>query len=104
MLICDDDLDMANLIASILRVEGIASAFARDTEEAKAMLAARTYDAMILDLVLPGQSGESLLYELRTNGSTPELPVVVVSGNVAKMDAQIGGDLGVLDRIPKPID
>lgn len=74
--------------------------------EAREHMAAVTYDAMTLDLLLPGESGISFLQQLRSNPLTAALPVIVVSAVAEDGRKQLEHAvvLTVLDWLGKPID
>lgn len=78
---------------------------ARDAKEAKSLLAQRSFDAMTLDIVLPGQDGISLIDELRADERTRHLPIVVVALDAEENRSRHTGDaFGIIDWLPKPVD
>jgi PAS domain S-box-containing protein len=105
VLVCEDDPDIARLLGMILEQGGLSSDIAHDAASARAMLGRGHYEAMTLDLALPGEDGISLLHWMRDDARLASLPVVVVS---AKADegrrALSAGAVGVLDWLTKPID
>lgn len=104
VLVCEDDQDVARLLCMMLEREGYGVDVAYDAAEAKHLLAERSYAAMTLDLMLPGQDGISLIRELRRGGRTP-VPIVVVSARAEQGRAELnGGAFGVIDWLEKPID
>ena len=104
VLICEDDKDIARLLAIILRNGGVSVDIVYDAEQAKNMLRRNHYDAMTLDLILPGQDGISLIRELRSHDATKELPIVVVSAKMKEGRLAINGDFSAIDWLEKPID
>ena len=105
ILICEDDLDVAHLLAMMLEREGFRPEVAVDAGMARRMLRERRYAAMTLDLMLPDQDGISLIRELRADAATSRLPIVVVSVRAGAGRTQLnGGALGVVDWLAKPID
>ncbi len=105
ILICEDDPDIARLLEMMLSEDGFESDIAATANEAETLLSQRNYDAMILDLGLPGKDGITLLRELRDNPETRDLPVIVVSATAKKGKKQMNGSaLGVVDWMEKPID
>jgi len=107
ILICEDEPDVARLIQMILERGGFSSDIASDAEEAKELLAEEAYDAMTLDLMLPGRNGLSLFRELRNNPATENLPVIVVSAKAAEGRREFNGNAiagGIIDWLGKPID
>ena len=105
ILICEDDVDVAHLLALMLEREGFRPDVAANAAAAKQMLRQRRYAAMTLDLMLPDQDGISLIRELRTGDATSRLPIVVVSVRAGEGRTELdGGAVGVVDWLAKPID
>ncbi len=105
ILICEDEPDVARLLQMILERGGFSSDIAFGAEEAKKNLGENSYDAMTLDLMLPGQNGLSLFRELRNNPETENLPVIVVSAKAHEGRREINGNaIGIIDWLEKPID
>ena len=104
VLVCEDDIDTARVLAALLEGRGLGADIAFSAEEAWQKLAANAYVAMTLDLRLPGQDGLSLLRQIRGEPRTAGLPVVVVSGSEP---GRAGGEmaaLNVADWVLKPVD
>jgi PAS domain S-box-containing protein len=78
VLLVEDDAGFARLLEAELMVKGLSSVWAPDAETADRLLAQMTPRAVVLDLMLPGDSGEEFLARLRTSRGI-ELPVVVVT-------------------------
>jgi DNA-binding response OmpR family regulator len=78
-LIVEDDRAIAQLLATILRMQGYRTINAFDGDAVIAQLATALPQLITLDLNLPGMSGAALLRRLRANPATAELPVIVVS-------------------------
>lgn len=73
--------------------------------QAKQQLAKQKYQAMTLDLVLPDQSGISLIKELRSQSDTRSLPIIVISGKAQEGRHALSGEgVSVLDWLDKPIN
>ena len=105
ILVCEDDSFIARSLCLTLAKGGFASDIASDAAEARILLANGHYDAMTLDLVLPGESGISLLNWIRSQEKYCALPVVVVSTSVEQANDHLAGaTIGVIDWIEKPID
>ena len=98
ILIIDDDIHINALLTEALTAEGYTVSKAFSGTEALLVLSNRRPDLILLDLMLPGLSGEELLPKLR------DIPVIVVS---AKADTADKVDLltgGAADYITKPFD
>ncbi len=105
VLICEDDPDVARLLGLMLTQAGLASDIAFDAEQARRRLLEGSYEAMTLDLALPGEDGVSLLRWMRRQERLRHLPVVVVSARAEESRRRLsGGAVGIVDWIPKPID
>ncbi|HJV87657.1 MAG TPA: PAS domain S-box protein [Noviherbaspirillum sp.] len=105
VLVCEDDPDVARLLALMLAQAGLASDIAFDAEQARSRLLEGGYEAMTLDLALPGEDGISLLRWMRAQEDLRNLPVVVVSARAEESRHRLsGGAVGIIDWIPKPID
>jgi len=105
ILVCEDDVDIANLLAIMLEREGFGADVAVDAAAARRMVRERRYAAMTVDLTLPDQDGISLIRALRAEPATSRLPIVVVSVRAKEGRTELnGGALGVVDWLAKPID
>ena len=105
ILVCEDEPDIAAVIAGLLERAGYTVEIAANAAQAKEALADGDFAAMTLDIQLPDQDGISLLKELRRNANTAELPIVVVSARSVDSLGEIGGDaFGLIDWIEKPLD
>lgn len=98
VLIIDDDEDIGNLEQEVLERAGYAVLRAYSGTEARLLLKNERPDLILLDLMLPGLSGEELLPQLHG------IPVIVVSAKAAVCD-KVGLLLGgAADYITKPFD
>ncbi len=79
VLICEDERDMANLIAIYLKHARFVTDTAYSASQAKRLLAEHRYCAMTLDLLLPDEHGTSVIRAVRANPATSHLPIVIVS-------------------------
>jgi len=105
VLICEDEPDIAQLIAMTLADEGLQSDIALDVATARAMLAKTAYTAMTLDIRLAGESGLALMREVRKTEAGAHLPVIIVSAHLDDAKTSLNGSaLGVVDWIEKPVE
>lgn len=79
ILIIEDDPDIAFLYQSALQESGYTVDTAPDGDSGLKKIQESTYDLVLLDLMLPGKHGMSVLRELKTNDDTKELPVYILS-------------------------
>lgn len=102
LLVVEDDAHVGAAISSSLRHDGHAVDWIRDGEEADEVLRYQQYDAVIIDIGLPGLDGISILAALRARGDkTPVLMLTARSGIDDRIDAL---NLGADDYLPKPFD
>ena len=98
ILMIDDDVHISNLLGEALTNEGYTVSKAFSGTEALLVLAQGKPDLILLDLMLPGLSGEELLPQIK------DIPVIVVSAKVDTAD-KVGLLLGgAVDYITKPFD
>ncbi|MBX5465500.1 MAG: response regulator transcription factor [Clostridia bacterium] len=100
LLLVEDEADLANAIRRRLREAGYSVDSLADGEEALAATATVDYDAIILDLRLPGLSGLEVLRTLRRQGR--ETPVLILTALGALEDRVEGLDAGADDYLVKP--
>lgn len=104
VLICEDNRDIAEILAAMLEQEGVASDVATTAKAARLLLKQTYYRLMLLDLSLPDTDGLTFLQTLRDDPATAQLPVIVVSGRAHEGRAAFDGDaITVVDWIQKPV-
>jgi len=101
LLVEDDDLIGSGVEAG-LRQAGFAVDWARDGREANLALTTTDYALVLLDLGLPGMSGEVLLRQLRASGK--DVPVLVLTARGTVADRVSGLEAGADDYLGKPFD
>ena len=102
ILIVEDDPVLADGLTRSLRHADYAVDCVNNGNEADHVLAAQSYDLVILDLGLPGVDGFEVLRRLRRRGSA--MPVLVLTARDALDDRVKGLDLGADDYMTKPFD
>ena len=100
VLVVEDELKMASLLLRGFRANGDAADIARTGEDAIWMAAATAYDAIVLDVMLPGIDGFETLRELRKQGRWT--PVLMLTARDAVEDRIAGLDVGADDYLTKP--
>ena len=103
ILIVEDDTDINNLIKAILTRQGYEVMQAFSGTEAVLYLKMQTFRLMILDLMLPGLSGEELLKQVREELAL-ELPVLILSAKNALADKVSLLTYGADDYLTKPFE
>jgi DNA-binding response OmpR family regulator len=99
ILLADDDQELAGLLRDFLAREGFDASVAHDAESAIEAARNTDFDAIVLDVMLPGRSGLDVLRELRRESATPVLMLTALGEDV---DRILGLELGADDYIPKP--
>ncbi len=100
ILIVEDDVKMAGLLRRGLREEGVAVDVAGRGEDALWMASATEYDALVLDVMLPGIDGFETCRRLRADGVWA--PVLMLTARDAVGDRVAGLDSGADDYLTKP--
>jgi two-component system OmpR family response regulator len=100
ILVVEDELKMASLLQRGLREEGHAADVARTGDDGLWMARAVEYDAIVLDLMLPGLNGVELCRQLRDDGVWS--PVLMLTARNSVEDRVAGLDAGADDYLPKP--
>lgn len=99
ILLVDDDQELCELLAVYLQREGITSDQVHTGPEGLEKGLSGNFDAMVLDIMLPGLSGLEVLAELRKKS---QLPVVMLTAKGDEMDRILGLEIGADDYLPKP--
>lgn len=102
LLVAEDDPRLANLIARGLREQTYAVDVVGNGKEAIVHAAVNRYDAIILDVMMPGVDGFEVLRDLRARGV--RTPVMMLTARDAVADRISGLDGGADDYITKPFD
>jgi two-component system response regulator CpxR len=100
VLIVDDDVEFAEMVREYLQPEGFAVDLAHDGP-ACFLSAPETKDIIVLDVMLPGQSGFEILKELRRRSP---VPVLMLTARDTEMDRIVGLEIGADDYVPKPVN
>jgi putative two-component system response regulator len=102
VLIVDDDPQVRSLLVALLKPRGFVTATAASGEEAQQQLKAFRPDVLLLDLHLPGRSGQDVLTQLRGDPVTRLLPVIMITGDATDEDRFRAMAGGVTDFVAKP--
>ncbi|NJN29678.1 MAG: response regulator [Synechococcales cyanobacterium RM1_1_8] len=103
-LLVEDSLTEVEVITRHLKNLGLQVIWANSCEEAKVHLSASTPDLIVLDVILPGQSGFELCRELKGDPSTKGIPVMICSTKNTDTDKLWGDMLGADAYCAKPVD
>ena len=100
LLVVDDDADIVELLAASLRFSGFEVTTARNGHDALALASSSRPDLIVLDVMMPGLDGLSVVRRLREGGS--RVPVVLLTAKDATEDRVAGLTIGGDDYITKP--
>lgn len=101
ILVVEDDQDINRLLCTILNDAGYLSQSAFSGSEAMLWAEKEGFDLVLLDLMLPGLTGEEFIAQVRRNGT---MPIIVLSAKAGVEDRVKVLRLGADDFIPKPFD
>lgn len=102
ILVVEDDANTLELVALGLEDAGFRALRAASAEEAETALAGAVPDGVVLDLILPGQSGLAFLRRLRFEERTQHVPVLLLTAHALEEDRVLGLEAGADDYIVKP--
>jgi two-component system phosphate regulon response regulator PhoB len=102
ILIVEDEPAIAELVAVNLRHNGLSPVWAEDGESAQREIDAVLPDAILLDWMLPGQSGVALARRWRADPRTKAIPILMLTARSDESDKVSGLDAGADDYITKP--
>src|SRR3954451_16738651 len=99
VLFVEDEVTIATAFSNTLRREGFEPELVRTLAEARAAVARRTPDLVLLDLTLPDGDGRDLCRELR---DTSDVPIIILTARGAESDRIVGLAIGADDYVVKP--
>ena len=102
ILIVEDERPIREMIAFGLRRAGYEVSEAEDTAEARARIADRRPDLMLVDWMLPDQSGLELTRQIKRDRDTQELPIIMLTARAEEGDKVAGLECGADDYVTKP--
>lgn len=104
LLLIEDDERLAAMVAEYLGRAGFSVDIAPGHAAGLARLAARPYDALLLDLTLPDGDGLDVCKRLRATPEGAVLPILMLTARGDAMDRVLGLELGADDYLPKPFE
>jgi DNA-binding response OmpR family regulator len=99
VLVVDDEPMVREVVATYLQRDGLVVHEARDGTEALAWLASNRPDLVVLDIMLPGTDGLTIMRRLRAEG---QVPVILLTARADEVDRVVGLELGADDYVVKP--
>lgn len=100
VLVVEDQEKTSSFIRKGMKSEGITAEVVQDGESALATLATTAFDAVVLDVMLPGIDGLAVLRRLRESGN--RVPVILLTARSGLNEKVEGLDAGADDYLPKP--
>jgi len=102
VLIVDDDDRIRQLVTRFLQEEGFITVAARDAAHARAIMQRFAFDALVVDIMMPGESGLEFTRSLRDEGNNIAVVLLTALGEVD--DRIVGLETGADDYLPKPFE
>lgn len=102
ILVVDDEKDIGELLVYSLQQEGCEVDVIQDGQQVLGRLRAKTYDLVILDLMLPGISGIEICRQIKKDPELESLPVIMLTAKSTETDKIVGLEMGADDYITKP--
>ena len=99
VLLIDDDARLAALLDDNLRPQGVALVHAGGGQAGLAALAGGGFDAVLLDVMMPGMDGLEVCRRIRQKS---KVPVIMLTARGDETDRVVGLELGADDYVPKP--
>jgi len=104
ILVADDDPFVRDVLTLNLEAEGFLVATCEDGEEARDLARASRPDLVVLDVMMPGRDGLAVLSSLKSNPSTRDIPVVLLTARATDADVWRGWQSGADYYLTKPFD
>lgn len=101
ILVVDDDQRLRALLQKYLSSNGFRVTAAADAQEARALVKSIAFDILILDVMMPGESGLDLTRSLRTQS---QVPILLLTARGEPQDRIAGFENGADDYLPKPFE
>ena len=100
ILVVEDQERFLSFVRKGLEEQGMAVDTANNGDDGYALASSTPYDLAVLDIMLPGRDGLSILRELRSEGNA--VPVILLTARSSLEDRLEGLNLGADDYLPKP--
>ena len=102
VLLVDDEEDFLEVMASRMEARGMTVQTCKSAEEALQKIKAETFDAVILDFMMPGMDGMQALREIKAK--RPEAQIILLTGHATIEKSVEAMKLGAADFLEKPAD
>jgi two-component system phosphate regulon response regulator OmpR len=101
LLVVDDDERLRGLLHRYLTSNGYRVTAAADAADARALMKSIAFDLLVLDVMMPGESGFELMKSLRTHS---KVPILILTAKGEAEDRIAGLEIGADDYLPKPFE
>lgn len=101
ILVVDDDKRLRELIGRFLGAEGFRVTIAVDAADARGKLKSLAFDLLVLDIMMPGETGLQLTQSLRADSA---VPILLLTAMAEAQDRINGFEVGADDYLPKPFE
>jgi two-component system phosphate regulon response regulator OmpR len=101
LLVVDDDERLRGLLHRYLTSNGYRVTAAADAADARALMKSMAFDLLVLDVMMPGESGMDLTKSLRTHS---QVPILMLTARGEAEDRIAGLEVGADDYLPKPFE
>lgn len=102
ILVVEDNLDLIETLTFTLERGGFVTHKAKSAKEALRAIDQQSFDLILLDVMLPDESGFELCRAVRERKSTAEIPIMFLSAKSEEIDKVVGFEVGADDYITKP--
>ena len=104
VLIIEDHPSTAEMLANLLKLEGIDPICAPDGKSGIEKTKSKKPDLVLLDIMMPEMSGLDVCKKLKTDPETSKIPIIIVSVRGSDEAIKMGMECGANEYIPKPFD
>jgi two-component system OmpR family response regulator len=101
ILVVDDDTDIRTLLSEYLETHGYRATAVPDAKAMRRLLEQSPVDLIVLDLMLPGESGLAVCRDLRAKS---QVPIIMLTALGEEIDRIVGLEVGADDYLPKPFN
>lgn len=102
ILVVEDDLAVLEMVSFALKRSGFEPIQAENAQDAYSLLADKNPDLILLDWMLPGQSGLEFARRLKRDEYSRDIPIIMLTARVEEDDKVLGLDAGADDYVTKP--
>ena len=102
ILVVDDDKEVREIISFALKHDGFEVMVASNGQQLLQLLTQRLPDLIILDVMMPGEDGFRLCYNLRHDPTTRHIPIIIMTAHAEGIYQRISADVGAAYHITKP--